>query len=171
MAIRVSEFNSARLSDDGKEVVVDCAGRYTGDLELRFTRDCFDQMLRALIGAAGAAVAKPQPMEPSRTETLPSPEAAAQPAVPVPSQPPKPLPPAGNGPQATADEVKVQVPKNVAVTAGPSGSGLVILIVNHKLENQVGYAVSPDAAGHIAAGLIKSAAAVRSAKPTGQPTK
>jgi hypothetical protein len=168
MAIRVSEFKSARLSDDGKEVVVDCAGRYTGDLELRFTRDCFDQMLRALIGAAGAGVAKPQPMEPSATEALPPPD-AAQPAVSP--QPPKPLPAAGNGPQTTADEVKVQIPKNIAVTAGPSGSGLVILIVNHKLENQVGYAVSPDAAGNIAAGLTKSAAAVRAAKASGQPTK
>src|SRR6478609_7048605 len=51
MAIRVSEVKSSRLSEDNKEVIVDSTGKYTGDLELRFARECLDQLLQLLTQA------------------------------------------------------------------------------------------------------------------------
>ena len=51
MAIRVSEVKSSRLSDDKKEVIVASTGKYTGDLELRFARECLDQLLQMLTQA------------------------------------------------------------------------------------------------------------------------
>jgi hypothetical protein len=46
---------------------------------------------------------------------------------------------------------------------------LVLLILNHRLENQEGYALSPDAAKHVAGGLTKSADAVLALKPPAAP--
>src|SRR5258707_11205002 len=54
MAIRVSEVKSSRLSDDNKEVIVDSTGKYPGDLELRFARECLDQLLKVLTQAKEA---------------------------------------------------------------------------------------------------------------------
>ena len=48
MAIRVSEVKSSRLSSDNKEIIVDSTGKYTGDLELRFARECVDQLIQLL---------------------------------------------------------------------------------------------------------------------------
>jgi hypothetical protein len=55
------------------------------------------------------------------------------------------------------------------VTADTSGRGLVLLILNHRLENQEGYALSPDAAKHVAGGLTKSADALLALKPPATP--
>jgi len=159
MAIRINEVKSAWLSDDQKEVIVDCSGRYTGALELRFSRDCFDQMLQALMPPKGATVApaaEALPAAPAASapaaEALPSAKASAldQEALPV-----------------NPDEVKVEVPKNAAVTADP-GRGYVILILNHRLPNQAGYALTPDAADNVADGLTKSSTAMRAAKSKAQ---
>ena len=46
------------------------------------------------------------------------------------------------------------------MTADTSGRGLVLLILNHRLENQEGYALTPDAAKQVAGGLTKSADAL-----------
>ena len=54
MAIRVSEVKSSRLSDDNKEVIVDSTGKYTGDLELRFAKECLDQLIQLLTQAKEA---------------------------------------------------------------------------------------------------------------------
>lgn len=158
MAIRISEVKSSRLSDDYKEVIVDSTGKYTGDLELRFARECLDQLIQLLMQAREA-------LEPSVK------------SGPVSNVP---LPPAG-GSNASSDvapvtvtnpdEVRFEIPKNFTVTADTSGRGLVLFILNHRLENQRGYALSPDAAKQVAGGLIKSAdvslALKQSTTPTG----
>ncbi|MGH6754264.1 MAG: hypothetical protein ACREDP_19075, partial [Bradyrhizobium sp.] len=54
MAIRISEVSSSRLSDDKKEIIVASTGKYTGDLELRFARECVDQLIH-LLGQAREA--------------------------------------------------------------------------------------------------------------------
>jgi hypothetical protein len=46
---------------------------------------------------------------------------------------------------------------------------LVLLILNHRLENQEGFALSPDAARHVAGGLTKSADALLALKPPATP--
>ena len=74
-------------------------------------------------------------------------------------------------PQGHKGQIRVEIPKKIAVTADPGGRGRVILIINHQLENQIGYALTPDAAGNIADGLTKSAAAVRLARPAGPAMK
>jgi hypothetical protein len=68
---------------------------------------------------------------------------------------------------ANPDEIRFEVPKNFTVTADTSGRGLVLLILNHRLANQRGYALSPDAAKQVAGGLMKSADAVLALKPPG----
>jgi hypothetical protein len=146
MAIRISEIKSSRLSDDKKEIIVDSTGKYTGDLELRFARECLDQLMQVLMQAREA-------LEPSAKPASSAPvsnPAAAEPVV---------------APKANPDEVRFEIPKNFTVTADTSGRGLVLMIVNHRLENQNGYAFSPDAAKQVAGGLIKSADAALALKP------
>jgi hypothetical protein len=158
MAIRISEVKSSRLSDDNKEVIVDSTGKYTGDLELRFARECLDQLLEMLMHAREGfdPSSKSAPVPPESTS------AASLPGLAVAQSKPDPVP----APKANPDEVRFEIPKNFTVTADTSGRGLVLMIINHRLENQNGYAFSPDAAKQVAGGLIKSADAALALKPS-----
>jgi len=139
MAIRISKVNSSALSADKKELVVSSTGKYTGALELRFEVDCLDDLMSALTQAKGSL------------QTSAAPAAATAP------------PPPGNAAVSrNPDEIRFEVPKNFTVTADTSGRGLVLFIVNHRLENQAGYALTPDAAKQVAGGLTKSADAILS---------
>jgi len=144
MAIRIAEVKSFRLSEDKKEVILDGSGKYIGDIELRFGRECLDPLIDALTRAKSA-------LEPSASADL---KVTAPPA-----------PKRNGGVTANPDEIRFGVPKNFTVTADTSGRGLVLLILNHRLENQEGYALSPDAARKVAGGLTKSADAVVAQKP------
>jgi hypothetical protein len=73
-------------------------------------------------------------------------------------------------PVTNPDEVRFEIPKNFTVTADTSGRGLVLFILNHRLENQRGYALSPDAAKQVAGGLIKSADASVALRQSSPPT-
>jgi hypothetical protein len=142
MAIRISAVKGSRLSDDKKEVIVASTGKYTGELELRFACECVDDLIRALVEARGD-------LQPTNAST-PMPVA-------LPSAPPK-----TNGPDISKnpDEVRFEIPRNFTITADSSGRRLVLFIVNHKLDRQAGYALSPDAAKQLAGGLVKSAEAL-----------
>jgi hypothetical protein len=146
MAIRIAEVKSSRLSDDKQEIIVGGSGKYIGDVELRFARECLDNLIDALLRAKGA-------LEPSADSSL-GPKVSAVTA-----------PKRNGGAGASPDEIRFQIPKNFTVTADTSGRGLVLLILNHRLENQEGYALSPDAAKQVAGGLMKSADAVLAPKP------
>ena len=156
MAIRIAEVRSSTLSEDKKEVIIDCAGKYTGDLELRFARECVDGLLDALMRAKGA-------LEPS-VGASPVPGVAVQPDVASNAIP-------DAAPSANPDQVRFEIPKNFTVTADPSGRGLVLLILNHRLENQRGYALSPDAAKQVAGGLIKGIDASLALRKSATPPK
>lgn len=147
MAIRISAVRASRLSEDKKEVIVASTGKYTGELELRFACECVDDLIRALVEARGA----PQPGN-----------AAPVAPVAVAAAPAK-----ANGSQVSKnpDEVRFEIPRNFAVTADTSGRGLVLFVVNHRLDRQAGYALSPDAAKQLAGGLLKTAETVRSQPP------
>ena len=54
MAIRIAEVKSSNLADDKKEVIVGGYGKYIGDVELRFARECLDDLIDALVRAKGA---------------------------------------------------------------------------------------------------------------------
>ena len=148
MAIRISEVKSSRLSDDKKEIIIGGGGKYIGDVELRFARECLDNLIDALVRAKGG-------IEPSVDSGLVRDITAVT------------TPRRSGG--ANPDEIRIEVPKNFTVTADTSGRGLVLLILNHRLENQAGYALSPDAAKQVAGGLMKSADAVLSLKPPTTP--
>jgi hypothetical protein len=142
MAIRISEIKkSSRLSDDKKEVIVDGSGKYVGDLELKIARECVDDLIDALVSARGMLGSS------TLAEAVPSVDSAAG---------PKRNDRSGGNP----NEVRFEVPKNFTVTADTTGRGLVLLILNHRLENQEGYALTPDAAKQVAGGLTKSADAL-----------
>lgn len=146
MAIRIAEVKSSRISDDKKEVIVGGSGKYIGDVELRFARECLDDLIEALVREKGA-------LEPS---VNPGPASSAA-AVPAPKR--------KSDPDGNPHEIRFEIPKNFTVTADTSGRGLVLLILNHRLENQEGYALSPDAARQVAGGLTKSADALLALKP------
>jgi hypothetical protein len=150
MAIRIDEVKSSSLSDDKKEVLVGGSGKYIGDVELRFARECLDNLIDALVRAKSA-------LEPSANSGI------------VPTVTVAPTPKRNGGAGTNPDEIRFEVPKNFTVTADTSGRGLVLLILNHRLENQEGYALSPDAAKHVAGGLTKSADAVLALKPPAMP--
>jgi len=147
MAIRIAEVKSSRLSEDRKEVIVGGSGKYIGDIELRFARECLDELIDALVRAKGS-------LGPSANSAPVTNGAAA-------------LAPRRNaGAGVNPDKIRIEIPKNFTVTADTSGRGLVLLILNHRLENQEGFALSPDAAKQVAGGLTKSADAVLALKPT-----
>src|SRR5436190_23550676 len=113
MAIRISEVKSSRLSDDNTEVIIDSTGKYTGDLELRFARECLDQLLQMLNQAMEAL----DPLAKSASVPGLAGPPAAQPKVdPV------------VAPKTNPDEVRFEIPKNFTVTADTSGRGLVLMI-------------------------------------------
>jgi hypothetical protein len=141
MAIRIAEVKSSSLADDKKEVIVGGYGKYIGDVELRFARECLDDLIEALVRAKGA-------LEPSANSAS------------VPSVTAAPAPERNGGRGANPDQIRFEIPKNFTVTADTSGRGLVLLILNHRLEKQEGFALSPDAAKQVAGGLTKSADAV-----------
>jgi hypothetical protein len=150
MAIRIDEVKSSGLSDDKREIVVGGSGKYIGNVELRFARECLDGLIDALVRAKSA-------LEPSADSArVPSATAAATLKR-------------NGGAGTNPDEIRFEIPKNFTVTADTSGRGLVLLILNHRLENQEGYALSPDAAKHVAGGLTKSADAVLALKPPATP--
>jgi hypothetical protein len=159
MAIRIAEVKSSSLSDDKKEVIVGGYGKYIGDVELRFARECLDDLIEALVRAKGA-------LEPSaNSASVPSAT-----AVPTPERNGgAPAPERNGGPGANPDQIRFEIPKNFTITADTSGRGLVLLILNHRLEKQEGYALSPDAAKQVAGGLTKSADAVLALKPPAPP--
>jgi hypothetical protein len=148
MAIRIAAVKSSKISDDQKEILLATTGKYTGDLELRFTRECLDDAIAALNHARSLL----QPY--------------ASPGVPPSVAPPRDPKEASVG---NPDEVRFEVPKNFTVTA-ETGRGLVLFILNHKLEGQRGYALAPDAAKKVADGLIKSAEAMLANRPPPTPT-
>src|SRR5258708_3955941 len=151
MAIRIAEGKSSSLSDDKKEVIVGGSGKYIGDVGLKFAREGLHDLLAALAQPKGA-------LGPSASSaSVPSPIAA-------------PTPKRNGGAGANPDEIRFEIPKNFTVTADTSGRGLVLLILNHRLENQEGFALSPDAAKQVAGGLTKSADAVLALKPPAIPT-
>lgn len=154
MAIRIAAVSSATMSDDKKEFIVQTTGKYTGALELRFASDCVDDLIAALTkvrgGAQPAASHGGGPALAAET-AVPGAEAAAQ---------------AKPGATGKADEVRFEVPKNCTISADTSGRGLVLFILNHRLEGQAGYAFSPDAAKQLAGGLTKSADALLAQRAT-----
>jgi hypothetical protein len=144
MAIRIAAVSSATMSDDKKEVIVQTTGKYTGALELRFGVDCVDDLIAALTKVRGGA--QPEVLNgggPAETATT-----DADGAAPI-----------------KASEVRFEIPKNCTISADTSGRGLVLFILNHRLERQAGYAFSPDAAKQLAGGLIKSADALLAQRP------
>ena len=150
MAIRISEVKSSGLSDDKREVIVGGSGKYVGDVELRFARECLDDLIDALVRAKGGLGL-----------TTSSTSVAEVAAAPEPKR--------KGGAGANPNEIRFEIPKNFTVTADTSGRGLVLLILNHRLENQEGYGLSPDAAKQVAGGLMKSADAVLALKPPAMP--
>jgi hypothetical protein len=150
MAIRISQIKSSRLSDDKKEVIVDGSGKYIGDVELRFERECLDDLIDALVRAKGDLGSSANSAPVSNVTAAPTPKR-------------------NGGAGASPDQVRIEIPKNFTVTADTTGRGLVLLILNHRLENQEGYALSPDAAKQVAGGLMKSADAVLAQKPPAMP--
>ncbi|MBR1245106.1 hypothetical protein JQ620_33985 [Bradyrhizobium sp. AUGA SZCCT0274] len=148
MAIRISEVKSSRLSDDKKEVIVGGSGKYIGDVELKIARECLDDFIDALVSARGTL----------GSVTVPSADSAVVPERNARS---------GGNP----NEVRFEIPKTFAVTADTEGRGLVLLILNHRLDNQEGYALSPDAARQVAAGLTKSADALLASPVAGELNK
>ena len=150
MAIRIAEVKSSSLSDDKKEVIIGGFGKYIGDVELRFARECLDGLIDALVRAKAA-------LEPSANSAVVRSVTAA------------PTHERNGGAGANPDQIRFEIPKNFTVTADTSGRGLVLLILNHRLDNQEGYALSPDAARHVAGGLTKSADALLALKPPATP--
>src|SRR5882724_2730363 len=93
MAIRIGEVKSSSLSDDKKEVIVGGAGKYIGDVELRFARGCLDGLIDALVQAKSA-------LEPSANPaSVPGITAAATPRR-------------NGGAGTNPDEVRFEIPKN-----------------------------------------------------------
>ncbi len=62
MAIRIAEVKSSSLADDKKEVIVGGYGKYIGDVELRFARECLDDLMRLLSARKAPSNRPPIPL-------------------------------------------------------------------------------------------------------------
>jgi hypothetical protein len=58
------------------------------------------------------------------------------------------------------DQITISLPKNWLVSSDLTIHDVVLLIFNHKLDAQTGYALDADAAKKMAVGLVKNADAV-----------
>jgi hypothetical protein len=157
MPISITEVKSSRLSDDKKEVMISGKGKYIGELELLIAHECLDDFIAALVRGKAA-------LGSSAEASL----AAVAPATPASAL-------NGGGahaaPLANPDEITAALPKNFMVTADPKGRGLVMMVIDHRLANQRGYALPPDAAKQLAVRLTSSADAVLAAKPLRDPPR
>jgi hypothetical protein len=142
MAIRISEVKSSSLSEDKKEAIVVGYGKYVGNVELRFERECLDSLIATLVQMKSEQQPSSNP-RPATNLTLPHQKDSGG---------------------ASSEEVSFEVPKNFTVTVDTSGRGLVLLVLNRRLENQQGYAFVPEAAVQLAGGLTKSAQALPAQK-------
>ncbi|WP_256808798.1 MULTISPECIES: hypothetical protein [unclassified Bradyrhizobium] len=150
MAIRIAAVSSATMTDDSKEFVVQTTGKYTGALELRFASDCVDDLIAALTRARGGV----QPAMPNGGGSAFAAEAVAPGADAAARIEP------GAADKNKPNEVRFEIPQNCTISADSGGRGLVLFILNHRLDRQAGYAFSPDAAKQLAGGLTKSAEAL-----------
>jgi hypothetical protein len=144
MAIRIDEIKSSRLSADKAEFLVVGSGKYFGEVKLSFARECLDVLIDALVQAKQDHPPVNAGIDGNAGSTPPS--DGSKHAV------------------ANPDEVRFEIPKNFTIGADASGRRLVLVILNHRLENQRGYALFPDAAIQMAARLTKSADALLAQK-------
>jgi hypothetical protein len=149
---------SSRLSEDKKEVIIAGKGKYVGELELFVAKECLDDFIQALVRAKADLGL---PHDPPRAGATPGLNGGSH-AVPA-SKP--------AAPSRDPNEITAELPKNCMVTADPKGRGLVMVVFNHRLENQRGYALPPDAAKQVAGRLATSADAVLAARPPGEPPR
>jgi len=160
MPISIAQVKSSRLSDDKKEVVIAGKGKYVGELELFVARECLDDFIQALLRAK-TALGLP----------VDAPHASAAPASGLNGGSHGALTATPSAPTPNANEITAELPKNCMVIADPKGRGLVMLVFNHRLENQRGYALPPDAAKQVAGRLTTSADTVLAGQPPGDPPR
>jgi len=160
MPISIAEVKSSRLSDDKKEVVIAGKGKYVGELELFVAKECLDDFIQALVRAKTALGL---PVDP--------PHAPAAPASGLNGGSHGALKATPSAPTPNPNEITAELPKNCMVIADPKGRGLVMLVFNHRLENQRGYALPPDAAKQVAGRLTTSADTVLAGQPPGDPPR
>src|SRR4051794_30638378 len=128
MPISIAEVKSSRLSDDKKDVVITGKGKYVGELELFVAKECLDDFIQALVGAKTALGL---PVDPPHAALAPGLNGGSHGTLKPPRTTPAPNP----------NKTTAELPKNCMVTADPKGRGLVMLVFNHRLDNQRGYAL------------------------------
>lgn len=137
MAIRIDEVKSSGFSDDKTEFIIVGGGKYVGEVKLSFGRECLDSLIDALVQAK-------QDRHHPRTVL-----AVAANSTPSSDR--------NEHDVADRGEVRFEIPKKFTVTTDTSGRGLVLVIFNHGLQDQRGYALSTDAAIQVAGGMSKTA--------------
>jgi len=158
MPISIAQVKSSRLSEDKKEVVIAGKGKYVGELELFVAKECLDDFIQALLRAKSDLGLSLDPARAGATPALNGGSHAGATGKPT-------------TPGRDPNEITAELPKNCMVTADPKGRGLVMLVFNHRLETQRGYALPPDAAKQVAGRLATSADAVLAARPPGDPPR
>jgi hypothetical protein len=158
MPISIAQVKASRLSDDKKEVVIAGKGKYVGELELFVAKECLDDFIQALLRAKTALGL---PVDPPHASVAPGLNGGSHGA-------PKAAP---SAPTPNPNEITAELPKNCMVIADPKGRGLVMLVFNHRLDNQRGYALPPDAAKQVAGRLTTSADTVLAGQPPGDPPR
>jgi hypothetical protein len=127
VAIGIVEVKSFKLSTDNKEVVVAGRGRYVGDFEIAIDVACLDGFIDVLTAAKNALGPVTSSRDRNAASGLQNDSAAT----------------------AAPGAVKFAVPKNCTVTADMR-AGLALLVLNHRLDNQQGYAFPPEGAAKVA---------------------
>jgi hypothetical protein len=139
----ITGLKSHTRSADGSQVTLIFETKYIGDLELTMSAASFDAAVANLAGATAAPKRKDSAAPTARTDN----------------------------PKGNVDELAFKLPKTWLVAAELQKRGLVLVVFNHQSEDKVGYALSPEAATEIAAGLTKNAQLVANSnalRPTAQ---
>lgn len=168
LSAAATDIKDFSLSPDGKEAKFVLVTKYAGDIEVTVPSECLNAL-----PTHSPRHAEPLVPLPSLTERANGRLAALAPMTGIP------VVPKSSSPANTASvpniaaasipktSVAVSVPKTWLVAADAQ-KGLVIVVLNHKMDNRLGFALEPKAALEMASALRKQTDALPAAKAVPQ---
>ena len=162
-----TDLKDFSLSPDGKEAKFVLVTKYAGDIEVTVPSECLNAL------QAHSPDTKPLVSPPNLTRRANGQPSTLTPVAGIPvvrklrspaETVPAPQISAATGPKTS---VAITVPKTWLV-ATDAQRGLVVVVLNHKMDDRLGFALEPKAAREMASALNKQADALPPAKPVPQ---
>jgi hypothetical protein len=162
LSAQIKGVKSHTVSNDGATISVVLDAKYVGELALLLSVEGLNDLLSVLAQAkteiearAGTKAGTKVEAKATNGASLARPDHAATQAV---------APKASAAQTEQPNQVTISVPKNWLVSSDTKEHHVVLVVFNHKMDGQAGYALDPNAAKKMAVGLVKNADAVLTSK-------